>query len=251
MPRMNYSYKYVLFLDILGWSAEINTSGYKKEDPAKIDITQKMDVPEKIAAGLNAIQRVVRNFRKNGGDSLHPFTPVVQQFSDSFIASVPFNKDATWIEARVVAFCKEVARELLKEKFLVRGGISLGPLLHTEEMIVGPALVWAYELESKVANYPRIVVDSEIARWFNITDSLGDNSNWLMSIDGDNNQFIDYLSPDPDGNGRSQKSEYITRMELARGVINDGLHSLVDQKIKAKYEWYKKYYLAVEKANPL
>ena len=47
---------------------------------------------------------------------------------------------------------------LLSYGVLVRGGIALGKVFQEDDRIFGPAFVEAYELESKVAVYPRVVV---------------------------------------------------------------------------------------------
>ena len=44
----------------------------------------------------------------------------------------------------------------------VRGGVTVGNILHDDDVVFGPALNRAYELESKVAKFPRIVLDVEI-----------------------------------------------------------------------------------------
>src|SRR5438876_10132066 len=48
--------------------------------------------------------------------------------------------------------------------FLLRGGITVGDICHDDEVVFGPGLNRAYELESKVAVVPRIVVDEEVLR---------------------------------------------------------------------------------------
>lgn len=37
--------------------------------------------------------------------------------------------------------------------------VTVGDLLHTERHLVSPAMVKAYELESKVAKFPRVLLD--------------------------------------------------------------------------------------------
>lgn len=44
----------------------------------------------------------------------------------------------------------------------IRGGISLGDIYVRNNMIFGPALIQAYDLESKYAVYPRILIDPKI-----------------------------------------------------------------------------------------
>jgi len=46
--------------------------------------------------------------------------------------------------------------------FLIRGAATVGRLFHKEGVVWGEALVDAFELESKVANYPRIVVSRKL-----------------------------------------------------------------------------------------
>jgi hypothetical protein len=47
---------------------------------------------------------------------------------------------------------------------LMRGGVSLGPLIHAQGgPLFGPAMNEAYRLESKCAIYPRVLVDAKAA----------------------------------------------------------------------------------------
>ena len=52
--------------------------------------------------------------------------------------------------------------DLAIKGFIVRGAITLGKLIHTNKYLVGPAMIHAYELESKVAKYPRVLVDAKL-----------------------------------------------------------------------------------------
>lgn len=47
--------------------------------------------------------------------------------------------------------------------FLVRGGITIGPLYHDSNIVFGPALVRAATIEKDLARFPRVVLDSECA----------------------------------------------------------------------------------------
>jgi hypothetical protein len=44
--------------------------------------------------------------------------------------------------------------------FWIRGAVTVGLIHHDEHIVFGPALNRAYELESKVAIYPRILIDA-------------------------------------------------------------------------------------------
>lgn len=61
--------------------------------------------------------------------------------------------------------CEPIFLKLLKEKILFRGGVYYGDAYIDSErnMFFGPAVVEAYQLESKVAIHPRILIDSFVA----------------------------------------------------------------------------------------
>lgn len=61
-----------------------------------------------------------------------------------------------------------------------------------DDIVFGPALVRSYELESKKAIYPRIIIDEEIIQ----SASQGTEQFWTQSIRraDDGTHFIDYLS---------------------------------------------------------
>lgn len=49
--------------------------------------------------------------------------------------------------------------ELILHRILVRGGMTMGSICAIGSTVFGPAMVRAYELESKSAIYPRVVID--------------------------------------------------------------------------------------------
>lgn len=90
---------------------------------------------------------------------------------------------------------------------LLRGGIAKGKISRGTDMVFGPAFLRAYEIESKEAKYPRIVVDQPIL------DALPDSGllksvpvktfkpereiqqiRQLIRRDDDGQWFVDYLS---------------------------------------------------------
>jgi hypothetical protein len=85
----------------------------------------------------------------------------------------------------VVARAQELAFTLLEEEgFLCRGGIVKDGFYHHDGVAFGPALIRAHDLEDRVANYPRIVVDDALAASYFA---------WEVSLD----QYI--KSPPPEG----------------------------------------------------
>jgi hypothetical protein len=52
---------------------------------------------------------------------------------------------------------------LLRDGILCRGAIAAGPTVHEEDILFGPGLVAAYELESRAAVYPRVILSPGVA----------------------------------------------------------------------------------------
>lgn len=74
--------------------------------------------------------------------------------------------------------------------WLVRGGITLGDFFIDDTIVWGPALVRAYELEDKVANYPRVLLDASI---INLLQSKKQGSEFIC-IDSDGMTFLNYMT---------------------------------------------------------
>jgi len=55
-----------------------------------------------------------------------------------------------------------LTNSLIDYGFIIRGAITIGDLYHDERIVFGPALNQAYEIESTIANYPRVIVDKRI-----------------------------------------------------------------------------------------
>jgi hypothetical protein len=91
--------------------------------------------------------------------------------------------------------------QAIEQGFLLRGGLTVGDLLHTTKHVVGPAMVAAYDLESRVAKYPRVIVDTkllEVARAARAEHhTASDEEGYVRSLltkDDDGRYYFDYVS---------------------------------------------------------
>lgn len=127
--------------------------------------------------------------------------------------------------------------------FFVRGGLSLGRFHIRDGLIFGPALVEAYELESKVADHPRVLLGSAAARsQLDATAAYAEPRSspqcLLLRRDADGHTFIDYLSllldepvdPRPD-----------IAMHRDRIVAQLGAHAR-NKRVWEKYRWVAEYH---------
>jgi hypothetical protein len=136
---------------------------------------------------------------------------------------------------------------------LCRGGIAEGKVVHNNEMIFGPAMNDAYDLESNTAIYPRIIVSDKIVSLagkyrkdgHSPVDEIGHVKN-LLSLDGDGLYYLDYI-------GESAQQElddpYYDYPEYLYGVykILERIRGIKNIRIKMKYEWLKRKYNDVVK----
>ena len=88
----------------------------------------------------------------------------------------------------------------LKEKSIfIRGGISNGYCIIDENFAVGEGLIKAYKIESKVADYPRIVLDKEITEQEGFVDTINLITKHIYKVDSiltkddNDNYFVNYL----------------------------------------------------------
>jgi hypothetical protein len=135
-------------------------------------------------------------------------TPIrYRHFSDCVVIHIPLRDDIGKIPCRaifgVLAATAITFLSCMSHKWAIRGGIELGIAMDIEENeIYGPVLERAYTLESKVAQYPRIVVGEELIRY--LKEIEGTISNPTFLIDDRVNagaaaKSIELLAEDDDG----------------------------------------------------
>lgn len=142
-------------------------------------------------------------------------TPIFyRQFSDFVVVHIPLRDDIGKIPCRaifgVIAATAITFLSCLSYKWAIRGGIELCLAMDIEENeIYGPVLERAYTLESKVAQYPRIVIGEELIHYLqgiagvisNPTFPIDDRVNAgaavksieLLTKDYDGQMIVDYL----------------------------------------------------------
>ena len=121
----------------------------------------------------------------------------VNQFSDSIAISSNPTEDGLW---GIVWTAGWLQANLLYLGILTRGGIAIGPTVHEDDLIYGEGMIEAHNIESTVANFPRIVIDPKV---FSCLD-VKDNRRFVCKEDFDGMWFIDpfefnAFGPDAEG----------------------------------------------------
>lgn len=139
MPE--YCDRVVVFIDILGFSALV----------ASLDTNPKLH--ELIHWSLSQIKSHKLNSEINDTSTCR-FE--VSCFSDSIVMS-----SNEYDLAGLVWASGWLQIQLLRNGILTRGGISKGKTIHSNDILYGEGMLKAYHIESKVAVYPRIVLDPQ------------------------------------------------------------------------------------------
>lgn len=225
---MHYETRVCCFIDILGFRNHIS----------KTVFDSGTEVEEK----TNAIREILHLSRKMTGDTEVLQSKIVTYFSDSIVIS--YRYDETGALFNVLLNLQHVTMELANNGFLVRGGISIGMLCHDQDYVFGPALVAAYDMESKMANYPRIIIGKDVIEAglqpetaFNGPAGERTYINEILSIDEDDMYYIDFISK-VSGEFDTEFSEAAYLKNLQALYFKD--FKLEPRKTKVKLIWLRK-----------
>ena len=184
-------------------------------------------------ASLPLEQELLKQFRS---------TPVFyRHFSDSLIVHIPLRSDIGKFQCHaiygVLAAAAMTFLSCLVHSWAIRGGIDLGLAMDIEEgEVYGPALARAYRLESRVSQYPRIVIGEELVHYLQMVAgkealtaeesaqaSLATRSLGLVAVDDDGCTFLDWL-------GSDIRSTFQKHADLVRNAYN----FIIQESIKHK-----------------
>lgn len=230
---MNKKYAYesriVCFIDILGFSNLIKSTTDKSNEGVKN--------LNNICQALNLIDI----FRKIMSEKLPIEDVKTTQFSDSLVISFPWNENNNSILTAFMTI-KYMQIYLIKEyNMLMRGGIVIGDVIHDDQLIVGPAMIAAYQLESKCAVSPRIVIDPKVSYRYKKVLKKQSESEWsdnnIIHKDSDDTSYIDYFNFDPKDNMFSGQEKLDYFKQLCKIVAVNVESS--DMSIRIKYLWMR------------
>lgn len=138
---------------------------------------------------------------------------------------------------------------LFDEGILIRGGITVGQVARSYGQLFGPGVVRAYELESKVARFPRVVVGEEVLDelsnnprlWVHDQETDTKAAKDLLRRDFDGGWFVDYLrSIEGELDDRSEYARYLDRHE--EFIENGVAEHRNDAGVLAKFKWLREYH---------
>jgi len=176
MPKETSDYL-IAYFDILGYSKTVsNISEYEESE---------------LITHIIGIAKKIYELKKKYEEGF-PFK--IYSFSDNFLIAVKIKNTEYYFNEFVflIGLLQEVQFEIILYRGLfIRGSLVKGKLYAGKSLVYGKGLITAYEIEDKVAIYPRIIVDkqllSELPRFFSDDVSVDNNNDFLDFI---NQMFI-------------------------------------------------------------
>lgn len=193
------SYAYVALLDVLGYRSLLNRDYNEGQLTFQSRLKKALDVLTSLNETIYQYQAISDTIIIICGDreGFLEFAKILQRLSASF----------------------------LRQHLMIRGGIAYSQHFHSGNVTYSHALSLAYKIESEIALYPRIVVDSNILKLqeeIDVTIPKGIllNQNGTIFID-----FISYMQWD-------------TAYDLAKSIYLEHRDELVgNEKYFSKHFW--------------
>jgi len=246
MDEIHFTRCAVAFLDILGFKRFIEAAE-RTESP---EFSQFCELQRVIPRQLDCIQ----TSRSEPGQG-HRFPQDVGlqivYISDSFVLSAPICNESGIGYSGVVAVALksiQLAHQLLKMGFLLRGGLAVGNLYRTESNIFGTAYQAAYETERSAAT-PRVLFHRSALEHFKTDCHIGNPLGQLSIFAQEGDEVIldtlavhwSYVADEP-GVDVSQTLSQTFRSHKA--MIERQLVEIPPGRAREKWEWMAKYFNA-------
>lgn len=249
-----YEHRFIAFIDILGFGALVEKSANDKNIQKSIFEALKSIQSDKLGedlyaqvneelvpqAELEEVKEILNLFTR----AMNQVSPVtITYFSDSLVISAP-DDDVVAAQLVIDLVIKIKIKMWSDHSLLIRGGITHGDLTHIGGgPLFGPAMNRAYYLESKVAKFPRVLIDDSClvkyrkVRTFDLFESS-------IKCDGENSyiSLATALCHTVTDSSLVSSGEHVIKpfrdiYETAPYKLKAIASSHVDEKIKGKYLW--------------
>lgn len=250
--KIEYQNSIVAFIDILGFKDIVKKS---ERNPRQLQtiyqalgFLKKRELPEKWNLQLVEIEE---DFQKRDVYDFDISNRIQSSaFSDSIVVSVIINdNNVNESLSTLIANLSFVGSKLIMDGIVIRGGLTIGKIIHTENGIIfGQGLIDAYKLEIRAAKFPRII----------LSDKLINKLNYPLENKKDRFPYHQYLKRFSDGcvgfhqliyfqvlqsRKKMSKTRLFSSLKKAKKTIIDGLDSSFEfPDVHEKYQWLREEY---------
>ncbi len=249
---LGYKRQLVAYIDLLGFSEATSS----QEDKTTILSLLKSLASARSDFNIHVVEQTSNLITTNT-------TPCVSTFSDNMIISYELEKeDVAEINFHMSSLKRRlfmVALISLPMGFMIRGGITIGLLYHSqsESVVFGEALVEAHKLESAIAIYPRIVLSKAVSNL--IPDYLDEQKQPIDLLgfkvkDFDGMYYLNYFKyeilehfypENPPASWKEDLSLWINNVQTIIQKNIDKYSQTESLAILAKWEWFSLYFKSV------
>lgn len=217
-----YESRVVAFLDILGFSKLVENA----DDPS----------------WREAIEGVVLTMRNTLAPNPTMADLRFTQFSDCIVISA--QSKSMWGLYGVMSGATMLADNLLQRQVLLRGGIAVGNLIHTDDVLFGPALLAAHAKDSS-GGPPRICLDQSTVEAIDSYDRSFGLHDYILDDDYDLTPILHTLlkyerytpAPAPGKEVLDQNAAY-----LAAAIFDHAHAAGQAAHVRAKWLWLERYW---------
>lgn len=239
-----YHKSLVIFIDILETKDNNNFDSLFKVNKLFRKLTKEQEEQDNKEHNLHRIyKRTIFSF----SDCAY----IIYDYKDGIEENRKNDTTLSWVALYNTVY---MLQELIKDGYVFRGGITFGDVYYdkNENIVFGPAIVEAYELESKYAKNPRVLIQDNLAtkilKYHNdIKDKLKSKKNicpGISSINGDNGEIINkdfedskyYINYFNNIDCDKEKLKKFILGQLKRAKNKNSI------KLMKKYFWLSEYY---------
>lgn len=222
----------IVYIDLLGFKAAIRSG-----DEGKI-------------ASLIELLRDLKKLRGEfefhedawGGGNQFNIRPAISTFSDLIVISyrterlrkMSYRNSLGTVLLTANSLIANLAAAAIRLDLLIRGGATVGPLYHEDDVVLGEALVEAYELESQHSIYPRIALSSKL--YSEVKNFYPPKL--LLLKDGDGITHLNYFNSMIRSREREQRMVWLT--DVRRTVANniENFNRQECRRVLEKWVWF-------------
>lgn len=248
---LSYDQRIVAFIDILGFKEIVRQS---EQDNSKIETIYSVleylkdwEKPKKWDLKLveieeDAQKKGVKNFDISGKTN-------VTAFSDSIVISVKVEDNVNEMASTLIVNLAYIGAIMMERGILFRGAITIGNILHIDNgTVFGQGLIEAYQLETKSAKYPRIIISEKLLKKMNYPlESKRNRYPYHQYIERFEDgcvgfhQMIYYQVTESWAEMSAEKLK--TSLTKIRGTIISGMdNSFENPEVFEKFKWLKEQY---------
>jgi hypothetical protein len=182
--KIKYQGTLLAYIDIIGFKDKVKNS-LERDD-------QLQTIYHIFQSQINNIKHTKNQVKNPDIDFSHPLRNLkIHSFSDHIvISSIGFDSNILRGLLHVVT---HFLYEAIDRYYFFRGSVVFDNNYSSKDIIFGPALIKAYEIENNLANWPRIVVDISIIKKLSKKDVELFFNNYYFITDNDGLTYLDYL----------------------------------------------------------